>query len=278
MHETTIAQQREEFLREREEFMKQNPIWREFWQIKKTKFDDGQMEIVASRQWQYLGNLKTPVSARKKKGESDSMEENRRKAAVAAKKSVRQKCKAMQADRLLTLTYRENMVDRERLKRDFDRFRRRMSKYRQWRYIATTEPQDRGAWHIHVACRGRLQYQVIRAIWLDIVGGKGMGNVDVRNPRTGGQWQQHKLAAYLSKYITKNAEQFDLNEKRYWCSRGIDVPEPQYRMGYGGWEMADIMAECLREAAADGYPANLQAYSDGYGTFYLATPPVPVDG
>ncbi|WP_322078962.1 hypothetical protein [Burkholderia cepacia] len=36
---------------------------------------------------------------------------------------------------------------------------------------------------------------------------------------------RHKLAGYLAKYITKDFASHKLNEKRYWTSRGVIVPE-----------------------------------------------------
>lgn len=58
--------------------------------------------------------------------------------------------------RFVTLTYRENMTDPKRLYRDFDKFSKRFRYYCEKQdygrpeYIAVTEPQARGAWHLHV--------------------------------------------------------------------------------------------------------------------------------
>ncbi|MFP3711322.1 hypothetical protein SB783_45880, partial [Paraburkholderia sp. SIMBA_009] len=52
----------------------------------------------------------------------------------------------------------------------------------------------------------------------------GNGNIHVRNPfREKGL--RHKLASYLAKYISKDFSEHKLNEKRYWTSRGVVVPE-----------------------------------------------------
>ena len=53
----------------------------------------------------------------------------------------------------VTLTYRENMQDRERLLKDFDEFFKRLKyecKNHKLDYIAVAEPQARGAWHMHM--------------------------------------------------------------------------------------------------------------------------------
>lgn len=126
---------------------------------------------------------------------------------------------------MITLTYRENMTDKARLKNDFDALRRRLGKVQSFHYIAVAERQKRGAWHLHIAVKGRQNYRVLRSIWRSIVG-QDNGNIDVRNPfREKGL--RHKLASYLSKYITKDFSEHALNEKRYWTSRGVEIPDQQ---------------------------------------------------
>ncbi|QWC89297.1 hypothetical protein [Cupriavidus metallidurans] len=246
----------------------------EEWEIRKRVFADGQMEIVAKKYDRYEGVLQFgSPSPHTKRGEAEDRENSIRCATERAKQRVRLLCKTMGADRMLTLTYRENMTDRVRAKRDFDRFRRAMSKHRSFKYVCTMEQQERGAWHFHIAVKGRLVYQLVRSIWRKVVG-QDNGTIHVSNPygRRGGQ---HKLAAYLSKYITKNAALFELNEKRYWCSKGIDVPEPE-RVAYYAHakDVAEIMAECLTLANREGNPLDLQAYYDKHSMFWMATGPL----
>lgn len=53
----------------------------------------------------------------------------------------------------LTLTYKENMQDPERLHRDYVAFYKRLKrllKGNELGYISVAEPQGRGAWHLHV--------------------------------------------------------------------------------------------------------------------------------
>lgn len=53
--------------------------------------------------------------------------------------------------RWLTLTYRENMTDSKRLYKDFENFNTRLRKiFGHYEYITASEPQARGAWHMHV--------------------------------------------------------------------------------------------------------------------------------
>ncbi|TDY52721.1 hypothetical protein BX592_1043 [Paraburkholderia rhizosphaerae] len=82
---------------------------------------------------------------------------------------------------MITLTYRENMQDKTRLKRDFDSLRRRLGALGGFQYVAVAERQQRGAWHLHVAVKGRQIYRVLRSIWHSVVGVDN-GNIHVRNP------------------------------------------------------------------------------------------------
>ena len=53
--------------------------------------------------------------------------------------------------RWVTLTYRDNITDPDKLRRDFDNFNRRLRKnIGHYEYIVAMEPQGRGAWHCHV--------------------------------------------------------------------------------------------------------------------------------
>ena len=208
---------------------------------------------------------------RAKRGESESPEESRHASAKRAKKNVRLRCQSISADRLLTLTYRDNMVDPERLKRDFDAFRRAMKGLGAFPYVAVPERQKRGAWHVHVAVHGRLVYNLVRAIWWRIVG-KGQGNIDVRNPRTGGKWKRHALAAYIAKYIAKDHDSGEFNKKRYWTSAGIVVPEPQTYLVGAVADLHQIISDACM--AALDVSRDLQAYtSDGGRYFFVAASP-----
>ena len=53
----------------------------------------------------------------------------------------------------ITLTYSENMTDKERLYEDYKKFYKRLQyhfKNCEFLYIAVAEPQERGAWHLHI--------------------------------------------------------------------------------------------------------------------------------
>jgi hypothetical protein len=61
-----------------------------------------------------------------------------------------------QNQKLITLTYRENMQDHEKLMEDFKTFWEKFTyshKNHKLEYVAVAEPQGRGAWHMHVMCK-----------------------------------------------------------------------------------------------------------------------------
>ncbi|WP_435526467.1 hypothetical protein [Janthinobacterium kumbetense] len=83
--------------------------------------------------------------------------------------------------------------------------------------------------HFHVAVAGRQMYALLRSIWQSILGrgpnGEQMGQV--RDPhRFGfGVTGAHKIASYIAKYCGKEMQCRALDQKRYFRSRGIVVPE-----------------------------------------------------
>ncbi|WGG51342.1 hypothetical protein [Rugamonas sp. DEMB1] len=63
-----------------------------------------------------------------KRGESENREANDDDAGRRAKKNVKLCCKTIGADRMVTLTYRENMVDRDMALKHWKAFCRRVGK------------------------------------------------------------------------------------------------------------------------------------------------------
>ncbi|AKN68208.1 hypothetical protein ACP92_11765 [Herbaspirillum seropedicae] len=215
---------------------------------------------------------------RKPRGESENRERNDETAGRAAKKRVRQACKTIGADRMITLTYRQNMIDRDTALKHWGRFRRRMGKHRQFLYVAVIEEQERGAIHFHVTVHGRQRYHLLRGIWAQVVGkdgaGRSMSNIDVRNPPKFGFGKDgvHKLAAYIAKYCTKDMPCRTLNQKRYFCFRGIPKPEVT------AWPLACTQAvDAVRTAfliAEGGCMEGVQYwYKKRLSVMWIATPP-----
>jgi hypothetical protein len=252
--------------------------WYDTFTARQVTFEDGQVEICIQREKHFAGAALAALP-KAKRGESTNPEASREEAGRRAKKRVRQLCKALGADRMITLTYRENMTDRVLALKHFDMFRRKMGKNRIFQYVAVIEPQDRGSLHFHIAVKGRQNYYLVRETWQNIVGlgqfGEKMGQVNVRNPHKFGFGVNgvHKLAAYIAKYCGKNMEAVrSLNQKRYFASRNISVPEVVT------WRLAsNTMLEAVQCAFAVVQQWNMNDLltwcNNGLGIVWLATGP-----
>ena len=200
-------------------------------------------------------------------------------AARHAKKNVRLCCKQIGADRMVTLTYRENTVDCELALKHWKAFCRKLGKHKQFHYVAVIEEQARGALHFHVAVAGRQMYALLRSIWQSILGrgpnGEQMGQVHVRDPhRFGfGVAGAHKIASYIAKYCGKEMQCRALEQKRYFRSRGIVVPEVDvWRVPHCTSMLRAVQTAFL---AVTGHCMDgLQTWrNNNLGVVYLATAP-----
>lgn len=133
---------------------------------------------------------------------SDSREDN----IVSLRKTISRlrnliNCNFFGADNelFITMTYHENMTDYKRLYKDFDRFYKRL-RYRfkdiEFCYISVVEPQERGAWHIHLLLKAinkdylYIDNSVIADLW-----GQGFCKTQRLNA-------VDNVGAYLSAYLT----------------------------------------------------------------------------
>ena len=165
---------------------------------------------------------------------SEMSELDFKRSAARARRELRHRVLSMRADRLLTLTYRENKVDLKDCWQDLGRFNRLMcKKFPGFEYVCAPERQQRGAWHFHLSVKGFYNACIVRFLWLSAIRGgairgeegKSAGNVDITAPRTGAQWNTAKLARYLSKYMTKAAHVSALGARRFSSSHLIAKPE-----------------------------------------------------
>jgi hypothetical protein len=201
------------------------------------------------------------------RGEGDR-DANIDRAVRRAKRDVRLKCKAMAVNSLWTLTYRENVRDREVVLRHLRAFRRRCAELLGgWRYVAVLEKQERGAWHVHLAThalpvyflRGGVKlksWDVMRGIWRSITRECG-GNFDEAKRKA--RWGSDKaikgagkIAAYIAGYVAKDMREGELNRKRFSSSRETAVPRP-YVATFSG----DVPARELIELAVAAVGRNV---------------------
>jgi len=262
------------------EFLGAASVLRENWTVYDRVFSDGQREICVTKSTLIRQNGPLAMPNRARRGESEKRKENSEDSAKRSKQAVRLRCKAIQADRMITLTFRENIQDRDRVAKYFDAFRRGMSKGRKFHYVATLEKQERGALHMHVAVKGAQSYFHVRSLWQKIVGldaeGRQMGQIHVRNPNAFGFGQKgtHKLAGYISKYIAKDIDDHELNKKRYWSSKGIVVPEKNYYSLPHGTTASDAFVHVMQLAADHNNDGMTFFANQALGVCWVATAPI----
>lgn len=213
----------------------------------------------------------------------DRAAQNRERSTKRARTKVRRLAKLKGLTVLLTLTYRENMTDRDRMARDLDVFLKRVRRVISgFEYVCVFERQKRGAWHAHIAVRRILthylqrgamvkSYDLLRSMWRGVVGADN-GNIDVsRNKRI--SRSSAKLAAYLSKYIGKSFDGVEKHVNAYSAS-GRDIPDAVVERVLGASQaeaIAALVALLSPEISAAG--EFHQAYIDGGGYYLCLAPP-----
>ena len=146
-----------------------------------------------------------------------------------AKKTMRQKMLTIAANRLLTLTFRENLTDRDVAFQRFDYFKKLLKRNSfNLQYVGVIEFQKRGAIHFHLAINRKVNYNFLRKLWRQATGDLG-GNIDVQNPKNCGfaSFNPRRLSGYLTKYLKKAfADNTEFNKRRYFSSKKIIPPKP----------------------------------------------------
>lgn len=162
---------------------------------------------------------------------------NLERAAKRAKTRVRRLCKVIGANTLMTCTYRENVTDLDLCKKHTREFIRRLRRVLpEFRGVAGFEEQDRGAWHVHIACeripstltRNGVKYKsfnLLRSIWRSVTKG-AEGNIDISAGKRNQTRSAAKIASYISKYITKAFEDGEKYSNRYAVFGDCEIPKP----------------------------------------------------
>jgi hypothetical protein len=200
------------------------------WYTKVTTFTSGDVECVALKLDSDQAMRKGGGAKRDNTEKTEMNEVVLHKSQARAKKQVRYKSMMMDADRMLTLTYRENITDLSRAWSDLKAFSRKMkSEFNEdWQYICVPEFQKRGAVHFHMAIAGYLPVNKVRQFWREVV---GEGNIDITSPRKTidkNSWNPKRIANYLAKYITKN-DSVEFNKRRY---SSTNIPKPPFVTGW----------------------------------------------
>lgn len=231
--------------------------------------------------------------------QAERNEANKKRACRLARQRVRLLSKCIGADHMITLTYREVVQDIEKLKKDFENFVRAVHiKHPEWVYVATFEKQraDSEDWsyHMHLAVHGKQDIKYLLRCWLraigqaheeindwlirgDKLGEKSKGAVNVTKPNkrftaasnTSATWQANKLAAYMTKYISKEFDTVQKGAKKYWHSRGIEKPEV-IKFWLGATNFPDAIKEAYEKLFYSGVTSYDQMHScEEFGIVWL---------
>lgn len=221
----------------------------------------------------------------------EKREANARRAARRAKTNVRRRCKALGLDTLLTLTYRGLQTDLElcelHLKLFLEKMRKafRDAKLGEFCYVGCFEEQKRGAWHVHLACHKLpatllasngvkvKSYNIIRALWRKVTGEWG-GTINESAKKAHSKRSAAKVAAYISKYVTKMFAAGEDHSKRYRWSRA-ELPE-RIREEVSGSELRDLIARAVTLCAEGGRVLATSWLSRFGDVFFVASESPPV--
>jgi hypothetical protein len=156
--------------------------------------------------------------------------ENKERSIRRAKQKIVDSTRMAQLNRMVTLTSKIAIFDRQYFGKLVIKAiaRMRIVTGNEIQYVCVLEKQKRGAWHAHVAVSGRQNFKLWISVWMRVLASVGtIGFVHVKNPMR--HYTVASLANYLAKYIGKEIEETEFNKKSYWISRNIDSPVRRIR-------------------------------------------------
>jgi hypothetical protein len=247
-------------------------------------------EIGPAPDWSHLSE-KDPKRQAADEAERKAVQQVR--SANRAKTACRRFIKSKGFDELATLTYRENVQDHAKCKADFREWCRRMARHIPgFAYCAGYEVQKRGAWHVHAAIYSLPEWVEVRfkakveggyikrkvegwrlgtIIWRAVIGREDGGMCFIGGKGDGAKRAKHslaKMAAYVAKYITKQAENFPEGVSRYTHSQSGEIPKAQ-KVRMVGLSLAELIGRCFwLEAGEAVVDHRVGKFKDSY---YLCT-------
>ncbi|MEK4715959.1 rolling circle replication-associated protein [Sporosarcina sp. FSL K6-5500] len=135
----------------------------------------------------------------------------------------------------ITMTYAENMTDTKRLYVDFDKFMKRLRYKYKGRstidYMNVVEPQQRGAWHIHMLIRFNdldnvfISNEELRNMW-------GQGFVTIKSLKN-----NTNIGAYLSAYLAdiEVPEGYEVKGQKEVMVKQVDGKDKRFIKGGRLW-------------------------------------------
>lgn len=139
----------------------------------------------------------------------------------------------LQLPKFLTLTFKDNISDVELANKEFTNFNKRLSYYlfkvnkNVLKYLCVPEFQKRGAIHYHVIYFNLpyTDFYQLKKVW-------GKGSIYIEGVKDNIDDYAKYVAKYINKTNSKSEENYQvykeknlLNQKRYFCSRGLNRPD-----------------------------------------------------
>jgi hypothetical protein len=136
----------------------------------------------------------------------------------------------------LTLTYKENMIDRKQAVRDVSAFFRRLRVFNpNVQYLYTLEKQKRGAWHAHILLFNvpYVHISTLQRCWTH-------GSNDIKKTN-----DARHVAFYLCKYVGKDMGEVNASARSYNCSHGLEKPQAFRRLIHSFFSPDDLCSEVI---------------------------------
>lgn len=178
----------------------------------------GSKEIIKSNQYFYKNESGVTAKTLKKVSREKKSNGRFKSSVQRSKRNLRRLIHANpDLCRFVTLTYADNMTDRDRGFRDFKNFMKRLRyRFPDVKYISVVEYQDRGAVHFHLLINLYIPHKMLEKIW-------GNGFVFIVLVRS-----RKKAANYLKKYMSEDFLKHEGGKKLFTRSQNLDLVKKVY--------------------------------------------------
>jgi disulfide oxidoreductase YuzD len=175
-----------------------------------------------------------------------------------------------ECEKHITLTYRKNMRDSEKFYRDFNVWIKRVKRkypHHNFEYVAIAEPQERGAWHMHLLIKTNREewypdFIPLTKAWREVIGGGGTFVCRDIEAKDVGSYFMAYMTDIVPQDIVDSGDKEAMSKARqkgarihlypsgmrfYRCSKGIVRPK------YIKTTIEDISKEYPKMIRAKGY-------------------------
>lgn len=172
-------------------------------------------------------NIKKERKVRERTEEQEK--EDKLRSGKRSYQAVVEKCMLIKADRMITLTFKENITSKSLAYKSLQSFIRLMRvRFKKFEYVCVPEKQKRGAIHYHIATNTYYLWSTILTLWRKSVAiiSKETGGIFI-NSKASDRYKKsgsNGVGKYIAKYISKSFTEGNKNEKRYYTSKMVNRP------------------------------------------------------